>query len=159
MRLMQHGVPGRRIGDRDARGFEVSLDGILRRGVTSFHSLSQLFRLAFISLSIGFLLTFSPGVVRGGCGVRELDGLYDTGDCCSVWRGLECRLGPAVRRARPWGGFRDAPGRIRRRRSLKPRKRLKVTSYTGDRFREGSMRRHRDYLVSALVFSVSLMSK
>ena len=155
---MQHGVPGRRIGE-GMRGGSKSISAASCVGGTSFHSLSQLFRFAFISLSIGFLLTFFPVVVRGGCGVRELDGLYDTGDCCSVWRGLECRLG------RRWGGLgRGAVsgmrlGGIRRRRSLKPRKRLKVTSYTGDRFREGSMRKHRDYLVSALVFSVSLMSK
>ena len=150
---------------RDARGFEVSLGGILRGGA-SFHSLSQLFRFAFISLSIGFLLTFFPGVLRGGaagfgswtvCTIRGMAAQLGRG------RGADSRAGmpvrPAVRRARPWGGFRGCAWADSAAALPEAAQAAEGHLTYRDTFREGSMRRHRDYLVSALVFSVSLMSK
>ena len=158
-------VPGRRIGEGMRGGSKlVSAASCVGGGFFpfSFAALSICFHFAFDWLSFDFFPRSVPGGAAGFgswtvCTIRGMAAPLGRGRGADSQAGMPVR--PAVGRARPWGGSGDAPGRIRRRRSLKPRKRLRVTSYTGDRFREGSMRRHRDYLVSALVFSVSLMSK
>ena len=165
MILMQHGVPGRWIGEGMRGGSKLVSAASCVGGdffPFSFAALSIYFHFAFISLSIGFLLTFFPGVLWG---VRELDGLYDTGDCCSAWRGrgADSQAGMPVR---PGGEAGSAVGRFggcawADSAAALPEAAQAAEGHLiyGDRFREGSMRRHRDYLVSALVFSVSLMSK
>ena len=143
---IQHWYPAdtsgeiRRTADRgrDARGFEVDFGGLLRGDgeggfLFSFAALSIYFHFAFDWLSFDFFPRSAPGGSAGFgswtvCTIRGIAAPLGCG------RGADSRAGmpvrPAVRRARRWGGFRDAPGRIRRRRSLKPRKRLKVTLYT-----------------------------